>query len=124
MTEPDRDRTVQPVDGVIHFTQDRPAIGLRWGADFILAESDTEYRFNEVRRTHVGARLSAFAEYRVLPHWTLRLFAENITGRAVRRDRMIYAGERSNQPLRYSESRILATHPLIGILFRRAFGAK
>ena len=112
----------EPVGGEIHFTQDRPGIGFRWGADLVLAETDTDYRFDEVRRSHVGARLSAFAEYHLATHWTLRAFAENITGRAVRRDRFIYSGARSSQPLRYSEARILATRPLIGLLIRRDFG--
>jgi outer membrane receptor protein involved in Fe transport len=112
----------QPIDGEIHFTQDRPAMRLRWGADLILAETDTEYRFDEVRRSHIGARASAFAEYRPRVHWTLRIFAENITGRAVRRDRFIYAGARSIEPLSYSEARILSTHPLFGLLVRRDLG--
>ncbi|HEX8302714.1 TonB-dependent receptor plug domain-containing protein [Sphingomonas sp.] len=114
----------QPIDGEVHFTQDRPAIGFRWGADMILAETETEYRFNEVRRSHIGARVSAFAEVHPAAHWTLRAFAENITGRDVRRDRFIYAGARSAQLLRYSETRLLSTQALFGVLIRKDLGGK
>lgn len=114
----------RPVDGEIHFTQDRPALGFRWGMDLLLAKTKTEYRFNEIRRNQVDPRLSLFAEYRPAAHWTLRAFAENVTGRAVRRDRFIYAGTRATQPLRYSEVRTLATRPLLGLLVRRDFGGK
>lgn len=114
----------EPIEGEAHFSQDRPAIGFRWGADLILAENKREYRFNEIRHNRVGARLSAFAEYRPAAHWTLRVFAENLTGREVRRDRFIYADARSTQPLRYSEARTLGTRPLVGLLVRRDFGGK
>ena len=112
----------EPIDGEIHFTQDRPASGLRWGADYLLGKDEYEYRFDEVRRTRVSGRLSLFAEYRFAPRWTLRAFAENITGRPVERDRSIFTGPRSTQPLRYDEVRLLQTHSLIGLLFRREFG--
>jgi outer membrane receptor protein involved in Fe transport len=112
----------EPIDGAIHFTQDRPAAGFRWGVDYILAEAETEYRFDEIRRERVAGRLSVFAEYKVAPHWTARLFAENLTGRPVERRRAIYAGTRASEPLRYVELRDLSTRPLIGILVRRSFG--
>jgi hypothetical protein len=112
----------QPIDGEIHFTQDRPAIGFRWGIDYILAEDEYKYRFDEIRRERVAGRLSVFAEYRLAPRWTLRAFAENLTGRPVRRDRAIYAGARSAAPLRYAEARTLHTQPLVGLLLRHSFG--
>lgn len=112
----------EPIDGAIHFTQDRPAAGFRWGVDYILAEAETEYRFDEIRRERVAGRLSIFAEYKLAPHWTVRLFAENLTGRPVERRRAIYAGTRASEPLRYVELRDLSTRPLIGILVRRSFG--
>jgi TonB dependent receptor/TonB-dependent Receptor Plug Domain len=114
----------EPVEGAIHFTQDRPAMGFRWGADLILAESDSEYRFNEIRETRVAGRLSVFAEVRPFAHWTLRAFVENFTGRSVERDRFIYGGARSTQPLRYTETRVLATRPLVGLLLRHEFGTQ
>jgi outer membrane receptor protein involved in Fe transport len=114
----------EPVDGEVHFTQDLPRIGLRWGLDYLLAKDEVEYRFDEVRRTRIAGRLSAFAEYRLSGRWTLRAFAENLTGRPVERERMIYSGTRASQPLRYTEDRRLGTRPLVGLLLRRSFGEK
>lgn len=112
----------QPIDGEIHFTQDRPAAGFRWGVDGVIGKHEREYRFNEVRRTDLGVRWSVFAEYRPTPTWTVRAFADNVTGRRVERERAIYAGARSVAPLRYVEERRLATHPLVGVVVRRMFG--
>lgn len=112
----------QPFDGEIHFTQDIPAAGFRWGFDYIFAEAETDYRFDEIRRTRIAGYLSAFAEYKLGARWTARLFAENLTGRHAQRNRAIYAGSRDTHPLRYVELRDLKTHPLIGIQIRRTFG--
>ncbi|MBA2921251.1 TonB-dependent receptor [Sphingomonas sp. MAH-20] len=114
----------QPIDGEIHFTQDRPAAGFRWGIDYLIATDEIEYRFNEIRRTRIAGRLSVFAEYKLAPRWTVRAFAENLTGRHVERSRAIYAGSRAALPLRYVEVRDLGTRPLVGILVRRSFGAQ
>jgi outer membrane receptor protein involved in Fe transport len=113
----------EPIDGEIHFTQDRPVAGFRWGIDYLIAKDEIEYRFNEIRRTRIAGRLSVFAEYRLSPRWTARVFAENLTGRHVERSRAIYAGSRAALPLRYIEVRDLATRPLVGVLVRRSFGA-
>lgn len=112
----------EPVEGELHFTQDRPAAGFRWGLDYILAEAETEFRFDEIRRERVAGRLSVFAEWRFSDRWTARLFAENLTGRLVERRRIIYAGARSSEPLRHVEKRSLSTRPLIGLTLRRSFG--
>jgi hypothetical protein len=112
----------EPWDGEVHFTQDRPGIGVRWGVDYILPKDEYEYRFDEVRRERIGGRWSVFAEYRFAPQWTVRAFAENLTGRHVRRDRAIYAGPRDVAALRYDEARDLATRPLVGLQLRRRLG--
>jgi hypothetical protein len=112
----------EPIDGEIHLTLDRPRIGWRWGADYIVAKDEYEFRFDEVRRSRIGGRLSLFAEYKIGPRWTLRCYVENVTGRHVIRDRAIYAAARSSSPLRYDEARNLASQPLIGLILRRSFG--
>jgi hypothetical protein len=112
----------EPLDGEIHFTQDRPAAGFRWGVDGVIGKHEREYRFDEVRVTELGMRWSIFAEYRPAPGWTVRAFAENLTGRHVTRERAIYAGPRDVAALRYVETRRLATRPLIGLLARHSFG--
>ena len=112
----------EPIDGEIHFTQDRPALGVRWGLDYVVAKDEREYRFDEIRRTRIAGRLSAFVECRPAAAWTVRAFAENLTGRPVERDRAIFAGARADRPLRYVEVRRLATRPLVGLLVRRDFG--
>lgn len=112
-----------PIDGEIHFTQDRPQIGFRWGIDAILGTHKQEFRFNEIRTSSLGTRVSLFAEYRPAAGWTLRAFADNLTGRRVQRERAIYANGRNIAPLRYVERRDLETRTLIGILARRSFGS-
>lgn len=112
----------EPIDGEIHLTLDRPRIGWRWGAAYIVAKDEYEFRFDEVRRSRIGGRLSLFAEYKIDRRWTLRCYVENVTGRHVVRDRAIYAGARSSSPLRYDEARDLASQPLIGVVLRRGFG--
>ena len=112
----------QPIDGEVHLTDDLPRLNARWGADLILGTVKYEYRFNEFRRSVVGNRLSLFAEVKPAPRWAIRIYVENITGRGVERDRAIYAGARNVAPLRYNETRDLATRPLFGLLARRSFG--
>lgn len=112
----------EPIDGEVHITLDRPRIGWRWGADYIVAKDEYKFHFNEISRERVGGRLSLFAEYKVDPRWTLRLYVENVTGRHVVRDRAIYAGARSTSPLRYDEDRDLGSQPLVGVILRRSFG--
>lgn len=111
------------IEGQAHFTQDWPAAGFRWGIDAVLAERKREYRFNEVRISDLGTRWTLFAEYRPAPAWTLRAFAENVTGRHAERERALYAGARNVAPLRFVEDRRLGTHALIGVLARRTFGS-
>lgn len=112
----------EPIDGEVHITLDRPRIGWRWGADYIVAKDEYKFHFNEIRRERIGGRLSIFAECRIDPRWTLRLYVENVTGRHVIRDRAIYTEARSSSPLRYDEGRNLATKPLAGVTLRRVFG--
>ncbi len=112
----------EPFDGEIHFTQDFAKAGFRWGADYVLGKDEYEFRFNEIKRSRVQGRLSLFAEYKVNPRWTIRASIENVTGRNVERDRAIYAGARDVNPLRYNETRVLRTRPLIGLSLRRRLG--
>lgn len=112
----------EPIDGEVHVTLDRPRIGWRWGADYVVAKDEYKFRFNEISRERIGGRLSLFAEYKVDVRWTLRAYVENVTGRHVVRDRAIYAGARSASPLRYNESRNLNSQPLIGVILRRTLG--
>jgi len=112
----------EPLDGKVHFTQDRPTAGLRWGIDYILPKREYEYRFDEIRLDRRLGRLSLFAEYKLAPRWTVRAYVDNITGRHVKRDRAIYVGSRDVAGMRYVEARDLATRPLAGLLLRRSFG--
>jgi hypothetical protein len=110
------------LEGALHFTQDLPTHGLRWGVDAVLAEEKREYRFDEVRTDRVEARWSAFVEARPAPAWNLRLEVDNLTSGKVDRRREQYAGLRGAAPLKRIETRSLDHGAFAGVTLQRSFG--
>lgn len=111
----------EPLEGEVHFTQDLPAWRFRWGVDVTLAESEWEYRFDQVERARTSAWVAAFAEYAPSPVWRIRLKAENLTDRPIRRRRELYAVSRAEGAADTVEDRRLRLGPLVGLTVRRAW---
>lgn len=109
-------------EGALGFHQDLPAWRARWGGEVVLGETEYEFRFDEVERERVAARLSLFAEFRPLPGWSLRLSAENLTDGSVVRRRTQYDGLRGAAALRRVEIRRLQRGPFVGLSLRRSLG--
>lgn len=110
-----------PFEGAIHFTQDLPAHGARWGADLVMTQTTDIYRFDEVRRDSAQARLGLFVEFRPAPAWNIRVHADNLTSGRTERRRVQYAGLRGTGALKRTETRSLDFGPSAGVVVQRAF---
>jgi len=109
----------EPLEGEAHFSQDLPAHRFRWGVDVVAAETEWEFRFDEVEQTRTGTWVAAFAEYVPAPRWRLRLEAGNLGRRSVRRFRELYGGPRDRAALEGREVRQVRFGPFVGLSVRR-----
>jgi len=112
----------EPLNAEMHFTQHLPRLSLRWGIDATFASRSREFRFDEVRTDSLGTRWDVFAQYEPVPAWNIRIYANNLTDRASRREREVYDGARGQSVLRYDELRTLRIGPWYGISVRHVFG--
>jgi outer membrane receptor protein involved in Fe transport len=111
-----------PLSGRIELTHDLNALNLRWGVSFALPEQETDYRIDEIDDRHHVSHLDAFIEYRPLPAWTVKLFAQDLAQPAYVRDRLLYDGLRGRAPLAAEERRALNNGALLGLNVRYDFG--
>lgn len=111
-----------PLTGRIELTHDLTELNLRWGASFALAEQETDYRIDEIDDRHHVSHLDAFVEYRPLPAWTVKLFAQDLAQSPYVRDRLLYDGLRGQAPLAAEERRALNNGALLGLNVRYDFG--
>jgi outer membrane receptor protein involved in Fe transport len=111
-----------PLSGRIELTHDLNALNLRWGVSFELPEQETDYRIDEIDGRHHVSHLDAFVEYRPLPAWTVKLFAQDLAQSPYVRDRLLYDGLRGWAPLAAEERRALNNGALLGLNVRYDFG--
>jgi outer membrane receptor protein involved in Fe transport len=111
-----------PLTGRIDLTHDLKALNLRWGISLALPEQETDYRIDEIDDRHHVSHLDAFIEYRPLPDWTIRLFAQDLAQSPYVRDRLLYDGLRGQAPLAAEERRALNNGALMGLNIRYDFG--
>jgi outer membrane receptor protein involved in Fe transport len=86
--------TKQPWEGQLTFTQEVPAFRLRWGINFVLAESEPEYRLDETREDNEEFWIGLFADYQLSPAWMLSVEVQNLTSRKQILTRTLYDAPR------------------------------
>lgn len=110
-----------PFEGSIGFSQDLPALRVKWGVEFEhLAERETEYRFDRVSREWEDAGWTAFVERELGEHWRLRVEATDLAGRRFTERRENYSGPRSPTSLEELETRNRLSPGSFSLVLRRS----
>lgn len=113
----------KPVEASIELVQDLPAWRSNWGIEFEhIAERETKYRYDEVRRESEGAGWTLFAERRLGDHWRMRAEATDLFGRGFEETREKYDGPRSTGAIEEIERRKRTTPGYFSLTFRRSMG--
>lgn len=111
-----------PFIGEVHFTQDLPRFKSTWGFDYTSPFESTSFRFNEIRLNDFDAYLSAFVEMKPRPEWSIRVEAQNLLSRSLRRERIFYAGTRNENLVLFQEVRDVDFPPFLYLRVRRTYG--
>ncbi len=113
----------KPVEASIELTQDLPAWRFNWGLQVEhIAERETRYRYDEVRRESEGTGWTLFAERRLGERWRVRAEATDLFGRDFQETRDKYDGPRSSSAVEEIERRNRRTPGYFSLTFRRSMG--
>jgi hypothetical protein len=111
-----------PVGWDAHFTQDLPRWKSVWGVDVVGGVRESTYRLSEIETRKISTQILVFAEYKPRPDLTLRLEAQSINQRNVRRIREVYSGPRNLGVLDYTDVRNLEWGGSLLFRLRKTFG--
>ena len=111
-----------PVSWELHFTQELPAMKSVWGFDVIGGARDRAFRLTEIDTKKVSTSISMFTEYRPKPNLTLRVEAQALNQRNVKRVRQVFVGSRDLGVLDYTDVRSLEWGGSLFFSLRRSFG--
>lgn len=118
-----RDPSVtSPVSWEVHYTQDLPQLRLVVGADVIGGYHEAAYRLSEVETKKVSTTIGLFAEHKFRPDLILRVEAQAMNDRNVRRIREVYLGPRVLGRLDYTDVRNLEWGGSLFFRLRKTFG--
>ena len=113
----------KPVEASIELSQDLPEWRFNWGLQVEhIAERETKYRYDEVRRESEGTGWTLFVERRLGSHWRVRAEATDLFGRDFKETRDKYEGPRSNYAIEEIERRQRTTPGYFSLTFRRSTG--
>lgn len=113
----------KPVEASVELVQDLPAWRFNWGLKVEhVAERETRYRYDEVRRESEGAGWTLFSEKRIGQHWRVRAEATDLFGRDFEEARSKYDGPRSSHAVEEVERRNRKTPGYFSLTFRRSVG--
>lgn len=113
---------LRPIEWSLHFTHDLPAANLNYGFDAFGAWRQTSYRFDLTRTTKLRTWVTPFVEWRPAPDLNVRLEANNITSRGLRKTIRSYPGLRSAGGVATIDDRSYQPGPLIHLRVRKTFG--
>jgi len=113
----------EPVKADVSLTYDMPRHGLRMGVNYVVKETETDFKVDEIERDILSDRVDAFIEYKPSSHWTLRVFAKNLTDSPAIRERDIHAGLRGTSGIDYHEVRTLRSGRYFGVNLQWGFGS-
>ncbi|MFT4251269.1 MAG: TonB-dependent receptor [Caulobacter sp.] len=112
-----------PFEGELRFSQDLPKRNLQWGVELFSGFSETAYAFNEVSRFEIEPWLSAYAEVKPRKGLSLRVEAQNLTGRGLNRQREVFHGRtRAAADFARAEDRQLDFDPFVYFRVRQTWG--
>jgi outer membrane receptor protein involved in Fe transport len=111
-----------PVGWDAHFTQDLPRWKAVWGVDVLGGVRESAYRLSEIETRKISTQILVFAEYKPRPDLTLRLEAQSINQRNVRRIRQVYSGPRNLGVIDYTDVRDLEWGGSLLVRLRKTFG--
>ena len=114
---------VQPWEGNIEWFHDVPTHHFRWGANLRLSEKSQSYRLDETRVASERGWLGLFAEYSPSNRWSIRLEAQNLTGREVRLERSIYDGPRNTGEIESTKIQSIKTYPYLFLQLAWSLGS-
>jgi outer membrane receptor protein involved in Fe transport len=113
----------EPFEGELRFSQDLPKRKLQWGVELFSAEVETSYAFNEVSRFEIEPWLMAYAEVKPRQGLSLRVEAQNLTGRGLNRRREVFEGRvRAPGDFAYLDDRRVDFDPFIYFRLRQTWG--
>lgn len=111
-----------PVSWDAHFTQELPGLKSVWGFDVMGGTRDRAFRLTEIETKKVSTSVSVFTEYRPKPNLTLRVEAQALNQRNVKRVREVYVGSRNLAVVDYTDVRSLEWGGSLFFSLRRSFG--
>lgn len=112
----------EPFEGEINFSQDLPRYRVQWGASVFSGYEETFYRFDEIEVVEMEPWYEVYIDYKPTPTFSVRVEANNLSGRDYIRDRQVYAGPRDVNGLNYSDRRPLNFDPFVYVRLRKTFG--
>lgn len=113
----------KPVEATIEVNQDLPALRMNWGLEFAhIAERETKYRYDEIKKKSEGMGWTLFAERRIGERWRVRAEATDLFGRDFIESRDKYDGPRSTYPVEEIERRKRVAPGYFSLTFRRSMG--
>jgi len=113
---------LHPIDWEVHYSQDLPQWKTTWGVDLLGGFRERYFRFNEVETRKFSPWMVVYGEYKPRPDWIIRLEAQGVTSRNVRRIREVYVGPRSLGRLDYTDVRSLEWDGSLYLRIRKTFG--
>jgi hypothetical protein len=113
----------EPFEGELRFSQDLPKKKLQWGVELFSGSTETAYAFNEVSRFEIEPWLLAYAEVKPRQGLSLRVEAQNLTGRGLNRQREVFEGRaRAPGDFAYLDDRRVDFDPFIYFRLRQTWG--
>ncbi|KSB88539.1 hypothetical protein AS593_12915 [Caulobacter vibrioides] len=113
----------EPFEGELRFSQDLPKRKLQWGVELFSGSTETAYAFNEVSRFEIEPWLLAYAEVKPRQGLSLRVEAQNLTGRGLNRQREVFEGsKRASGDFAYLDDRRVDFDPFIYFRLRQTWG--
>jgi hypothetical protein len=110
-----------PYGGSFIFTQDLPKIASTWGLELEVGGVETSYRIDEIRREETEPYWSIYWEWKPRSDLSIKVQAENFTGRDFERRRTLYDGSRRLNRLEAIETRNAKFDPLVFVRVRQQF---
>lgn len=104
-----------PKEGQIQLTYDLPSSHMRFGGEYQIAEKETNYELNEIKKKIESQRLNFYVEYKPNPHWAVRAFANNLTNSAAITRRSVFTDLRGSSPIDYFDIKDLQSGRAFGI---------
>lgn len=111
-----------PVEADVAVTYDLPNVGLRLGVNYIVRTTETSFKVDEIETDILSDRVDAFVEYKPASHWTLRVFARNLTNSPAVRRREVYSALRGTSEVDFQEIRSLRSGRYFGLNVQWTFG--